>query len=129
MRRHGCGGLNTNCAAPPVQSRMQCKYTCPFVAIIRYASPLKLIKESEIKKSSVSIFPFVAAITYTLDFIKRLPYEQRYLSCMTFSVYEVVGVTACQDKTRKIRRLKLEELSQNCVQRDQEQKLDLLKVA
>ncbi|CAH3179044.1 unnamed protein product [Porites lobata] len=24
MRRHGCGGLNTNCAAPPVQSRMQC---------------------------------------------------------------------------------------------------------
>ena len=121
MRRHGCGGLNTNCAAPPVQSRMQCKFTCPFVAIIRYTSPLKLIKESEMKKSSVSIFPFVAAIKYTLDFIKRLPYEHRYLSCMTFSVYEVVGVT-CQDKTRKIRTIKLEELSQNCARRDYEQK-------
>ena len=85
---------------------------------MRYTSSLKLTKESEMKKSSVSIFPFVAVIKYTLDFVKRLPYEQRYLSCMTFSVYEVVRVTAC-----------LEELSQNCAQRDQEQKLDLLKVA
>ena len=80
------------------------------------------------KKCSVDICPFVAVIRYTFDFVKELPYEQRYLSCMTFSVYEVVRVT-CQDKTRKIRRIKLEELSQNCAQRDQEQKLDLLKVA
>ena len=80
------------------------------------------------KKCSVSISAFVAVIRYTFDLIKRLPYEQRYLSCITFSVYEVARVIG-QDKTRKMRRINLEELSQNCAQRDQEQKLYLLKVA
>lgn len=80
------------------------------------------------KKCGASISPFVAVIRYTFDLIKRLPYEQRYLSCITFSVYEVARVI-CQDKTRKMRRINLEELSQNCAQRDREQKLDLLNVA
>ena len=79
------------------------------------------IKGGEMKKGSVSICPFVAVIRYTFDFAKRLPYKQRYLSCMTFSVYEDVRVT-CQDKTRRIRRIKLEELSQNCARRDYDQK-------
>lgn len=69
MRRHGCGGLNTNCAAPPVQSRMQCMYTCPFVSIIRYTSSLKS-RTVKWKKFSVSICPFVAVIGYTFDFVE-----------------------------------------------------------
>lgn len=80
------------------------------------------------KKCSINISAFVAVIRYTFDLIKRLPYEQRYLSYITFRVYEVARVI-CQDKTRKMRRINLEELSQNCAQRDQEQKLYPLKVA
>ena len=52
------------------------------------------------KKCGASISPFVAVIRYTFDLIKRLPYEQRYLSCITFSVYEVARVI-CQDKNSK----------------------------
>lgn len=34
------------------------------------------------KKCGVNISPFVAVIRYTFDLIKRLPYEQRYLSSL-----------------------------------------------